>query len=107
MKPKDEGWRREMASQRGRNQTSLLTVVVFFDLSLELAHLVLEVTDGLVLLLELSAVGGQQVAILLELSLQVLDLDRLGGQLALKRREHCLLKTGRANTIVTTEPNFF
>ena len=95
-----------MASQRGRNQTSLLTVVVFFDLSLELAHLVLEVTDGLVLLLELSAVGGQQVAILLELSLQVLDLDRLGGQLALKRRENVLLKTGRANTIVTTEPNF-
>ena len=64
--------------------------------------MVLEVTDGLVLLLELSAVGGQQVAILLELSLQVLDLDRLGGQLALKRRENVLLKTGRANTIVTT-----
>jgi len=45
--------------------------------------LVFEIADGLVLLFELSAVGRQKFAVLVYLSLEVLDLDRLGGQLAL------------------------
>ena len=58
-------------------------MVIFFDLGLEFADLVFEIADGLVLLLELSAVGRQKFAVLVYLSLEVLDLDRLGGQLAL------------------------